>query len=169
MKTPKNKLRVVVLTDEYRIEAEAHLFQNARLSDLLNSDSTKKEFIPLTDVTVYNKKSSSILYQLDFLNLNKSCIVMIFVDKDSSNMVRFKLKEIRAKISKFDYEGARSALDEVLEIDPTCAEAMYLCGVVNCKTAKYKDALVFFKKVVELAPENSQLALSAFEMINQIK
>lgn len=169
MKTPKNKLRVVVLTDEYRIEAEAHLFQNARLSDLLNNDSTKRDFIPLTDVTVYHKKSNTVLYQQDFMNLNKNYIVMIFADRDSTNMVRFRLKEIRARISQMDYDGAKTGLENVLEIEPSCAEAIYLTGVVFCKQGKYKEGLEFFKKVIELAPENSQLALSAYEMINQIK
>ena len=169
MKTPKIKERVIVITSEYRIEGEAHLFQNSRLSELLNSDSTKKEFIPLTDVTVYDKKTGSILFQTDFLNLNKSSIIIIFMDNRPENIANQKMREARKLINLTDYEGAIRLLNEIIELSPKNVEALYLRGLAYCKAGKYTKGLNDFYKIKEIASPDSHHYMLAVDMINLIK
>jgi tetratricopeptide (TPR) repeat protein len=169
MKTPKIKERVVVFTDEYKIEGEAHLFQNSRLSELLNSDSTKKEFIPLTDVTVYEKKTGNILFQTDFLNLNKKSIVIIYIDNRPEIRITKKLSEARKLINYASYPEARKILNEIIEMDDKNAEAIYLRGLVYRKEGKYSKGLDDFYLVKKITPPESHHNILATDMINYVK
>jgi len=169
MKMPKNQLNVVILTDLYRIEGTVHLLKNSRLSDLLNSEASKKDFLPVTDAAVYSRVDNTLLYSLDFLNVNREHITLLFVDKSSKVAVKTQLKSYRQMFNRKEYSKVYEELSNFINQNPDLVEAHYLLGLTCCKLNKFKEGVKAFQKVVELAPENSMIALEALEMINQIR
>lgn len=80
---PKEKIHIVALTREYRIEGITHRIPNARLSDLMNR--VDLPFLPVTDAIVYNLDGREIM-KAGFLSLNKSHVVVITtLDADQNN------------------------------------------------------------------------------------
>ena len=76
MHAKKEKLRVELYTTSYRIEANLHIFAGARLTDIMQSRETQS-FFALTDVEVYDITSTQLLFKTDFIDINKSHVVML--------------------------------------------------------------------------------------------
>jgi len=71
----KDTFNVLVLTARYRIEGTVHLLRKSRLSDLMNR--TDFNFLPLTDVVMYDCATGETVLESRFLCLNKSDITVV--------------------------------------------------------------------------------------------
>lgn len=74
VKTSKDKISVIVLTTTYRLEGELHLVPGGRLLDEVNRN---RDFVPLTNVTLFDPGSGQPVDTLDFIAVNKNLVVMI--------------------------------------------------------------------------------------------
>lgn len=70
----KEKIPVILLTTTYRLEGEMHVVPGGRLLDEINKE---RDFIPVTNATVYDISGETPLDTLDFLAVNKSLVVMV--------------------------------------------------------------------------------------------
>lgn len=76
MHAKKEKIRVEIYTTSHRIVADLHIFAGARLTDIMQSRETSS-FFALTDVEVYDLASGQELFRTDFIDVNRSHIVML--------------------------------------------------------------------------------------------
>ena len=76
MHAKKEKIRVELYTNLHRIEADLHIFAGARLTDIMQSRETQS-FFALTDVVVYDIRSGNELFRADFVDINRSHIIML--------------------------------------------------------------------------------------------
>ncbi len=76
MHAKKEKIRVEIYTTAHRILADLHIFAGARLTDIMQSRETAS-FFALTDVEVYDPSSGQLLFRADFIDVNRSHIVML--------------------------------------------------------------------------------------------
>ena len=76
MHAKKEKIRVEIYTTAHRILADLHIFAGARLTDIMQSRETAS-FFALTDVEVYDLMSGQELFRTDFIDVNRSHIVML--------------------------------------------------------------------------------------------
>jgi len=70
----KEKIPVILLTTTYRIEGEMHVVPGGRLLDEINKE---RDFIPITNATVYDISGETPLDTLDFIAINKALVVMV--------------------------------------------------------------------------------------------
>jgi hypothetical protein len=70
----KEKIPVILLTTTYRLEGEMHVVPGGRLLDEINKE---RDFIPITNATVYDLAGESPLDTLDFIAVNKALVVMV--------------------------------------------------------------------------------------------
>jgi hypothetical protein len=70
----KEKIPVILLTNTYRLEGEIHVVPGGRLLDEINKE---RDFLPLTNATVYDISGETPLDSLDFIAVNKNLIVMV--------------------------------------------------------------------------------------------
>jgi len=70
----KEKVPVILLTTTYRLEGEMHVVPGGRLLDEINKE---RDFIPITNATVYDISGETPLDNLDFIAVNKSLVVMV--------------------------------------------------------------------------------------------
>ena len=73
------KAQVEIWTERYRIIGKLHIppggAYRGRLSDFLNREDTA--FLSLTEVTVSSLEAEDVLWQGEFLALNKGSIVLV--------------------------------------------------------------------------------------------
>ena len=69
---------VSIETMKYRIAGKVFIRWDLRLSDLLNE--TPKAFLVLTDVQVFSLTDQAIVYEKDFLAVNKNSIILVSED-----------------------------------------------------------------------------------------
>jgi hypothetical protein len=70
----KEAIRVILLTNHYRLEGDIHVVPGGRLLDEINKE---REFIPITRATIYEVSGDAPLDTLDFIAVNKSQVVMV--------------------------------------------------------------------------------------------
>jgi len=70
----KEKIPVILLTTSYRLEGEMHVVPGGRLLDEINKE---RDFLPVTNATVYDISGETPLDTLDFIAVNKSLVVMV--------------------------------------------------------------------------------------------
>jgi len=70
----KEKIPVILPTTTYRLEGEMHVVPGGRLLDEINKE---RDFIPITNATVYDISGETPLDTLDFIAVNKSLVVMV--------------------------------------------------------------------------------------------
>lgn len=80
MYTSKEQIKVVILTDSYRIEGEMYLVAGSRLTDSVNVKT--KDFFPITNAKIFSK-SGDILYSLGYVAVNRDVIMAIFPTEDA--------------------------------------------------------------------------------------
>lgn len=73
----KDRVRVVIVIDEWRIEGDLHVLAGSRLTDALNSKA--KDFLAVTDAVIHEAKSGTRLFQTPYLALNRDAISLIFL------------------------------------------------------------------------------------------
>lgn len=76
MHAKKEKIRVEIFTNLHRIEADLHVFAGARLTDIMQSRETSS-FFALTNVVVFNVVDDNELFRADFIDINRSHIIMV--------------------------------------------------------------------------------------------
>ena len=74
IKAIKEKVPVVLLTTHYRLEGEMHVAPGGRLLDEINRE---RDFLPITNATIYELTGETPIDTLDFIAVNKSLIVMV--------------------------------------------------------------------------------------------
>ena len=70
----KEKVPVILLTTNYRLEGEMRVVPGGRLLDEINKD---RDFVPMTNATIYDISGETPLDTLDFIAINKTLVVMI--------------------------------------------------------------------------------------------
>lgn len=74
IKAFKERVPVILLTASYRIEGEMHVVPGGRMLDEINKE---RDFIPVTNATIYEIAGEVPLDSLDFIAINKNLIVMV--------------------------------------------------------------------------------------------
>lgn len=74
IKIQKEKLHVILMTDQYKIEGEFHVVAGGRLLDEINKE---RDFLPLTNVTIYDIEGGNPLDTVEFLAVNKRNVVFV--------------------------------------------------------------------------------------------
>ena len=82
MKTHKEQLHVVIFTPQHKIKGEIYLYENSRLSDILNTENISKDFLPITKANVTDLKSGETFYS-EFLSVSKKHIEMVLEEPQS--------------------------------------------------------------------------------------
>ncbi len=76
MYTNKDRVRVVIVTNEYRIEGDMHVLVGSRLTDALNSKA--KDYFAITDARVFRIGSDTPLYTPSYIAVNRASIGCVF-------------------------------------------------------------------------------------------
>jgi hypothetical protein len=76
METKKDKVQVVVYVDDWRVEGDLHVLSESRLTDALNA--RMKDFLAITDATIYDARSGETLVKTKFLDVNRTSISIIY-------------------------------------------------------------------------------------------
>ena len=76
LKKTRERFPVVFITERIRVEGEVHVTPGERLTDFMNAGDN--QFIAVTRAKVYNLSEGGKAYSVDFLNLNKSSIIVDF-------------------------------------------------------------------------------------------
>jgi hypothetical protein len=76
MQTQKDKMAVVVLVGDWRVEGDIHILADSRLTDALNSRS--KDFLAITDATIQDAKTGVLIARTSFLDINRTSISLIY-------------------------------------------------------------------------------------------
>lgn len=81
MKARKEQLKVVIFTSQHKIQGQLHLVENSRLSDILNTESISRDFLPITDALVTDL-SDGKTFKAGFLSVNKKKISMVMEEHE---------------------------------------------------------------------------------------
>ncbi|MDO8915186.1 MAG: hypothetical protein Q7W16_03800 [Coriobacteriia bacterium] len=76
MYTYKDRVRVMIVTNGFRIEGDFHVLAGSRLTDALNSKA--KEYFAITDAKVYGMDGGAELYAPPYVAVNRASIACIF-------------------------------------------------------------------------------------------
>lgn len=76
MQIKKDKVKVVVYVDDWRIEGDLHVLSEGRLTDALNSRS--KDFLAVTDAVIYDARTNAVLTRTPFLDVNRAAISVVY-------------------------------------------------------------------------------------------
>ncbi len=75
MYATKEKMRVMIILRDYRIEGDMHLVSGSRLTDIVNLKT--KDFFPITDAKIFSLLGEA-LYSLNYVAVNRDAIAAIF-------------------------------------------------------------------------------------------
>ena len=78
MKVEREEREAVALLDNFRVEGKIHIPPGGRISDFFN---VPKKSMVMTEAKIYTHRDNFLLYQTDFLVLNRDLIKGI-VPKD---------------------------------------------------------------------------------------
>lgn len=76
MHVPKEKLKVTVVVDRFRIVGDMFRFPGARLLDLVNVKDNS--FIPITDADIYSLSDGKKLYSAAFIGINRAAVSFFY-------------------------------------------------------------------------------------------
>lgn len=71
----KEKVPVILLTASYRVEGEMHVVPGGRMIDEINKKD--RDFIPVTNATIYEIAGDAPLDSLEFIAVNKNQVIMV--------------------------------------------------------------------------------------------
>jgi len=77
VQTKKDKTNVVMWVSDWRIEGDLHVLAESRLTDALNSRS--KDFLAVTDATIYDARTGAELSRTKFLDVNRTSISVVYI------------------------------------------------------------------------------------------
>jgi len=168
LKAKKDKIRVAIYTNEFKIYGDIYLYENSRLSDILNAE-INRDFIPLTGVKIHDIKTDKLLIEQPFIAINKRDIIMVYPDTESKEAIQTYLKQAQEYIRKNSFDSAIQEARKVITVDPDNAKAHYILGIAYGKKHLLNEALKEFEEAHRCAEPGSDIAHMAQEMINQIK
>jgi len=70
------KVKVVVLTAEWRLEGDLHISEGGRATDALNAH--EKEFLVITDARIYCTATGGLLAETKFVDVNRMAVLMVY-------------------------------------------------------------------------------------------
>lgn len=76
MHTSKDKVKVVIYLDEWRVEGDLHVLSESRLTDSLNAKM--KDFLAVTDAVIYDARTNEKLVTTRFVDINRASISIIY-------------------------------------------------------------------------------------------
>lgn len=74
--TSKDRVRVMIATNVYRIEGEMYVLSGSRLTDALNSKA--KDFFAITDAKIFDLTTGALLFEPTYAAVNRDSITLIF-------------------------------------------------------------------------------------------
>lgn len=74
-KIKKEKYDVIIRTTEEKIEGKVYMIPGVRLLDMLNK--SEESFVAVSDAKVYSLSTEKLIFEAEFLALNKTQIVLI--------------------------------------------------------------------------------------------
>lgn len=77
----KEKIPVVVILGQFRIEGEMHVVAGGRILDEINKE---RDFIPLTHVSIYDAIDGKPIDTVEFIIMNKHSITLLAPTSSSS-------------------------------------------------------------------------------------
>jgi len=169
MKTPKETLGVVIITELYKIIGDVHLFENSRLSDMLNVDTSKKDFLPVTNARVHNVADDKLLFSKEFMLINRQYILTVFVQESSMKQVKEIIKAGHTLIAQRQYDDAIIEGKRAVTLNSSDPDAHFLLGIAYAKKNMLTEAYEEFKLAAAFAPKNSEIEHRAVEMMSRIK
>jgi hypothetical protein len=75
LKVSKERKEVVIFTHHHKVVGEMYLMMDSRISDELNVKI--REFIPVTNASIYAINGDCLLYTADFVSVNKHAIDIV--------------------------------------------------------------------------------------------
>lgn len=147
MKTQKEKLKVIIFTAHHKIKGEVHLYENSRLTDILNAETATKDFLPVTDAIV-TERHTGAAHQVSFLSINRTLIEMVMEDDESVALAR--AKEL---IAKRRYAEALPCAQRAVRAAPENPEGHYTLGFCLAKTGDSREARKAFEKCLSIKPD----------------
>jgi len=146
MKAHKEKLRVIIYTPQHRIKGEVHLYENSRLTDILNADTATKDFLPLTNAHLTDLRDQSVS-EVNFLSINRKFIELVLEDDEA-----IALSKAKDLIGKRKFPEALQFADRAVRASPGNDEAHYYLGFCLAKTNDLKGAKTAFEKCLKFRP-----------------
>lgn len=168
LRKPKEPLGVIVITEKYRIIGDVHLTENTRLSDMLNVDTSKKDFIPMTNVKVYSTSDDKLLFTKDFLLINRRYIITIYVEESSYKQIKELVSLASSLIAQKQFDDAIIEAKRAIKLNNSDPEAHFVLGIAYAKKNLLTEAYEEFKLASAFAPKNSEIEQRALEMMSKI-
>jgi hypothetical protein len=76
MYASKDKVRVMIVLADFRIEGDMHVLVGSRLTDALNSKA--KDFLAVTAARVRRVDDDAVLYEPEYAAVNRDAIQALF-------------------------------------------------------------------------------------------
>lgn len=169
MKKPKEALGVVIICEMFKIVGDVHLTENTRLSDMLNMDTSKKDFVPVTNARVYSINEDKLLYTKEFMLVNRQYVLTVFVEESSLKQIKEIIKVGHSLISMKQYDDAIVEARRAISINSSDPDAHFMLGIAYAKKSMLSEAYEEFKLSSAFAPKNSEIEHRAIEMMSRIK
>ena len=147
MKAHKEKLRVIIYTSNQRIRGEVHLYENSRLTDILNADTATKDFLPVTNAEVTDARGGKT-FEVSFLSINRKHIEVVMEDDEA-----IALSKCKDALAKRKYPEALQFAQRAVKVAPEHAEAIYLLGFSQAKAGDPKAAKATIERCLKLCPD----------------
>ena len=161
MRTQKERLKVIIYTHNHKVRGEVHLYENSRLTDILNADTANKDFLPVTDAEITDMKSGKS-QEVSFLSINRTHIEIVMEDDEVIAM-----EKARDLTSKRRYADALVFALRAVKAAPQHPEGHYLLGFCLAKTGDVKKAKTHFEKCLALKPP-TEIAHKVEEILQTI-
>lgn len=76
MHVPKEKIKVTMLVDRFRIVGHMHKYPGARMLDLVNIKEAA--FIPVTDADIFSLADGKLVHHADFIGINRNAVSLFY-------------------------------------------------------------------------------------------
>jgi len=76
MHVPKERTKVVIIIERFRIVGDMHTYPGARLLDIVNVKDTA--FIPVTDAEIYSLADGKLIHKAEFIAVNRNAIKFFY-------------------------------------------------------------------------------------------
>ncbi len=88
MKVERDLVKVVIITENYKLIGNIHVVPGGRVTDFLAA-RVAGNFIPVTDVKVYSAKDDKPIFETEFLTINANFIILLYPLTKPANSQEF--------------------------------------------------------------------------------
>ena len=162
MKAHKEKLRVIIYTSNQRIKGEVHLYENSRLTDILNADTATKDFLPVTNAEITDLRNGKA-FEVSFLSINRKHIEVVMEDDEA-----IAISKCRDAIGKRKYPEALQFAQRAVKVAPDHAEAVYLLGLTQAKNGDTRTARATIERCLKHLRPDHELQHMCQEILNTL-